>query len=144
MLEDRYHRGKFDEMTDRADAPLEDAVALMVRERLTGKPPPSSGEEARRAVAGSLRSRTGRGDFERLAEYRIEDQVALRRRRPRSDRSLDMGRIAARDAESKRRRPGARARPATQTRARGLPTRARRRTPPTAAHVEASKEAEAG
>ena len=37
MLEDRYHRGgKYEDITDRADAPLEDAVALMVRERLTG------------------------------------------------------------------------------------------------------------
>jgi cobaltochelatase CobT len=44
MLEDRYHRGgKFEDITDRADAPLEDAVALMVRERLTGlKPPPAA------------------------------------------------------------------------------------------------------
>jgi cobaltochelatase CobT len=44
MLEDRYHRGgKYEEITDRADAPLEDAVALMVRERLTGlKPPPAA------------------------------------------------------------------------------------------------------
>src|SRR6476620_7229348 len=36
MLDDHFHRGKFDEITDRADAPLADAVALMVRERLTG------------------------------------------------------------------------------------------------------------
>src|SRR4051794_38337274 len=44
MLEDRYHRGgKYEEITDRADAPIEDAVALMVRERLTGmKPPPAA------------------------------------------------------------------------------------------------------
>jgi cobaltochelatase CobT len=44
MLEDRYHRGgKYEQITDRADAPLEDAVALMVRERLTGlKPPPAA------------------------------------------------------------------------------------------------------
>ncbi|MGI4765103.1 MAG: hypothetical protein ACRYGP_08575, partial [Janthinobacterium lividum] len=35
MLEDRYHRGNYAEITDRADAPIEDAVALMVRERLT-------------------------------------------------------------------------------------------------------------
>jgi cobaltochelatase CobT len=43
MLEERYHRGNYQEITDRADAPLEDAVALMVRERLTGDaPPPSS------------------------------------------------------------------------------------------------------
>ena len=44
MLEDRYHRGgKYEEITDRADAPIEDAIALMVRERLTGlKPPPAA------------------------------------------------------------------------------------------------------
>ncbi|WP_298952517.1 cobaltochelatase subunit CobT [uncultured Methylobacterium sp.] len=48
MLEDRYHRGgKYEEITDRADAPMEDAVALMVRERLTGQQPP---EAARRIV----------------------------------------------------------------------------------------------
>jgi cobaltochelatase CobT len=43
MIEDRYHRGgKYEEITDRADAPLEDAVALMVRERLTGRRPPEA------------------------------------------------------------------------------------------------------
>src|SRR5215212_3668552 len=42
-LEDRYHReGKYEDITDRADAPLEDAVALMVRERLTGQHPPQA------------------------------------------------------------------------------------------------------
>ncbi|MFD0937726.1 cobaltochelatase subunit CobT, partial [Methylobacterium trifolii] len=43
MLEDRYHRGgKYEDITDRADAPMEDAVALMVRERLTGQKPPEA------------------------------------------------------------------------------------------------------
>lgn len=43
MLEDRYHRGgKYEDITDRADAPMEDAVALMVRERLTGAAPPAA------------------------------------------------------------------------------------------------------
>ncbi|WP_075217303.1 cobaltochelatase subunit CobT [Mongoliimonas terrestris] len=42
MLEDRYFRGNYHEVTDRADAPLEDAVALLVRERLAGLPPPPS------------------------------------------------------------------------------------------------------
>ena len=36
MLDDHFHRGKFDEITDRADAPLSDALAMLVRERLTG------------------------------------------------------------------------------------------------------------
>jgi cobaltochelatase CobT len=47
MLDDKFHRGKFDEITDRADAPIEEAVAMMVRERLTGMTPPPA---ARRLV----------------------------------------------------------------------------------------------
>src|ERR1700758_2273882 len=42
MLDDRFHRGKFDEITDRADAPIEDALAMLVRERLTGQTPPTT------------------------------------------------------------------------------------------------------
>src|ERR1700712_1408751 len=40
MLDERFHRGKFDQITERADAPIEDALAMMVRERLTGLAPP--------------------------------------------------------------------------------------------------------
>ena len=42
MLDDHFHRGKFDEITDRADAPLPDALAMLVRERLTGLAPPAA------------------------------------------------------------------------------------------------------
>src|SRR6187399_2469689 len=42
MLDDHFHRGKFDEITDRADAPLADALAMLVRERLTGQAPPAA------------------------------------------------------------------------------------------------------
>ncbi|MGL4810397.1 MAG: cobaltochelatase CobT-related protein, partial [Beijerinckiaceae bacterium] len=46
MLEDRYHRGgKFADISDRADAPLEDAVGLMVREKITGLAPPASAQK---------------------------------------------------------------------------------------------------
>ena len=78
MLEDRYHRGgKYEEITDRADAPLEDAVALMVRERLTGlKPPPAAArivdlwrdfveERAGRDLDGLLRNIERQRDFAR-------------------------------------------------------------------------------
>jgi len=41
-LEDQYSHGRFRSVTDRAEAPLEDALALLVRERLTGLPPPVS------------------------------------------------------------------------------------------------------
>ncbi|MEM7695571.1 MAG: cobaltochelatase subunit CobT [Pseudomonadota bacterium] len=42
MLEDKYFRGNYHDVTDKADAPLPDALALMVRERLTGAAPPES------------------------------------------------------------------------------------------------------
>jgi cobaltochelatase CobT len=44
MLEDRYHRGNYHEITDRADAPLEDAVAMIARERMTGLKPPKAAQ----------------------------------------------------------------------------------------------------
>ena len=45
MLDDHFHRGKFDEITDRADAPLADALAMLVRERLTGLAPPNAAKK---------------------------------------------------------------------------------------------------
>jgi len=42
MLEDKYSRVNYQNAVDRSDAPLEEAVALMVREKLTGKAPPES------------------------------------------------------------------------------------------------------
>jgi cobaltochelatase CobT len=48
MLEDRYFRsGRYEDIRAREDAPVEDALAMMVRERLTGLEPPPA---ARRLV----------------------------------------------------------------------------------------------
>jgi len=47
MIDDRFHRGKFDEVSERTDAPIEEALAMLVRERLTGMTPPPA---ARRLV----------------------------------------------------------------------------------------------
>ena len=44
MLEDKYARANFSEAKDRSEAPLEEAVAMLVREKLTGRPVPKSGE----------------------------------------------------------------------------------------------------
>jgi cobaltochelatase CobT len=41
-LEDQYGHGRFRTVSDRTEAPLEDALALLIRERLTGLPPPQS------------------------------------------------------------------------------------------------------
>ncbi|HWM47810.1 MAG TPA: cobaltochelatase subunit CobT [Xanthobacteraceae bacterium] len=72
MLDDRFHRGKYDEITDRADAPIEDAVALMVRERLTGQAPPAAARKLVELWRGFIEERAGR-DLDKLEKV-IEDQ----------------------------------------------------------------------
>jgi cobaltochelatase CobT len=42
VLEDRYNRAVVNRSNNRKDTPLEEAVALMVRERLTGEAPPTN------------------------------------------------------------------------------------------------------
>ena len=72
MLDDRFHRGKFDEITDRADAPIEDAVALIVRERLTGEPAPKAARKLVELWRPFIEDRAGR-DLDRLGHV-LEDQ----------------------------------------------------------------------
>lgn len=72
MLDERFHRGKFDEITDRADAPIEDALALMVRERLTGMPPPPAAKRLVDLWRPLIEDRAG-SDLDRL-ESLVEDQ----------------------------------------------------------------------
>ena len=72
MLDDRFHRGKFDDITDRADAPIEDAVALMVRERLTGLAPPPAARKLVDLWRPWVEDRAGR-DLDRLGRL-VEDQ----------------------------------------------------------------------
>ena len=72
MLDDRFHRGKFDDVTDRADAPIEDALAMMVRERLTGEPPPAAAKKLVELWRPLIEERAGR-DLDRLEDV-LEDQ----------------------------------------------------------------------
>ncbi|RUV69286.1 MAG: cobaltochelatase subunit CobT [Mesorhizobium sp.] len=44
MLEDKYAKANLIDVKDKADAPIEEALALMVREKLTGRTVPKSGE----------------------------------------------------------------------------------------------------
>ena len=79
MLDDKFHRGKFDDITDRADAPIEEAVALMVRERLTGQAPPPA---ARKLVdLWRPHHRGARGRRTRSAGEAGRAAAPLRRRR---------------------------------------------------------------
>ena len=78
MLQDRYHRGaKFENVTDKADAPLEDAVALMVRERLTGQAPPPAARMLVDLWRDVVESKAGE-DLDHLDD-KVEDQRAFAR-----------------------------------------------------------------
>jgi cobaltochelatase CobT len=60
MIDDRFHRGKFDEISDRADAPIEEAIAMMVRERLTGLVPPAAAKRVVDLWRPLIEERAGR------------------------------------------------------------------------------------
>jgi cobaltochelatase CobT len=89
MLEDRYHRGNFDEITDRADAPLEDALAMLVRERLTGQRPPAAARKLVDLWREFIEKRANR-DLDRLAAE-VEDQRGFAEAIHDLLTSLDMG-----------------------------------------------------
>ncbi|MFE1602401.1 cobaltochelatase subunit CobT [Methylobacterium sp. ID0610] len=98
MLEDRYHRGgKYEEITDRADAPLEDAVALMVRERLTGQKPPEAAGRIVDLWRDFIEARAGRNLDGLLGS--IENQRSFARSVRDLLTSLDMADNAPLDPE---------------------------------------------
>jgi len=72
MLDDRFHRGKYEEITDRADAPIEDALAMIVRERLTGETPPAAARKVVELWRPLIEERAGR-NLDRL-ERVLTDQ----------------------------------------------------------------------
>ncbi len=97
MLEDRYLRGPYSEITDRADAPLQDAVALMVRERLTGRKPPEAARKIVELWRPVIEEKAG-VDLSRLDRL-LEDQNAYARAIRDMLSSLDMGEELASDRE---------------------------------------------
>src|SRR5437763_12024822 len=73
MIDDRFHRGKLDEVSDRADAPIEEAIAMMVRGRLTGMVPPAAAKRVVDLWRPLIEQRAGR-NLDRL-ERLIENQA---------------------------------------------------------------------
>ncbi|WP_442755805.1 cobaltochelatase subunit CobT [Methylocystis sp. JAN1] len=72
MLEDRYTRSHSEKIASREDAPLEDALALMARERLTGLEPPPHGAKIVAFWRPLVEERAGT-DLDRLIGA-VEDQ----------------------------------------------------------------------
>ena len=97
MLEDRYHRGNFAEVSDRADAPIEDAVALIVRERLTGQKPPEAARKIVDLWRPWVETKAG-ADLDKL-EGSIEDQRAFGRSIHKLLQSLEMADPSSLDRE---------------------------------------------
>src|SRR3954471_15194294 len=97
MIDDRFHRGKFDEVTDRADAPIEEAVAMMVRERLTGLAPPAAAKKLVDLWRPWIEGRAGRA-LDKL-EKLVENQRGYGDAVHDLLDSLDMGDERSRDDE---------------------------------------------
>ncbi|MDG4880831.1 cobaltochelatase subunit CobT [Mesorhizobium sp. WSM4884] len=77
MLEDKYARANLVDVKDKADAPLEEAVALMVREKLTGRPVPKSGERLVDLWRPWVEEKAS-GDLDGLSS-KLDDQQAFAR-----------------------------------------------------------------
>jgi cobaltochelatase CobT len=97
MLDDKFHRGKFDDITDRADAPIEEAVAMLVRERLTGQSPPPAARKLVDLWRPFIEERAGR-ELDRL-ERLVENQRRFGDVIHDLLDSLEMGDERARDSE---------------------------------------------
>ena len=97
MLEDRYHRGNYHEITDRADAPLEDAVAMIARERMTGLKPPPAAQKIVDLWRPWIEEKAGK-DLDRLGDA-LENQRGFGRAVREMLASLDMAEDASLDPD---------------------------------------------
>ncbi|KQZ28955.1 cobalt chelatase [Mesorhizobium sp. Root552] len=77
MLEDKYAKANLAEVREQADAPLEEALALMVREKLTGRAVPKSGERMVELWRDWVEEKAG-ADLEGLSD-KLGDQQAFAR-----------------------------------------------------------------
>jgi cobaltochelatase CobT len=97
VLEDRFQRANLGEVSDRSDAPLEDAVALLVRERLTGRPPPAAARKVVDLWREVIEAKAGR-DLDRLSRS-VENQRGFARGVRDLLASLDMADDASNEGE---------------------------------------------
>ncbi|AWC22247.1 MULTISPECIES: cobaltochelatase subunit CobT [Aminobacter] len=98
MLEDKYAKANLAEVTEQSEAPLEEALALMVREKLTGQPVPKSGERMVELWRSWVEDKAG-GDFEGLLGS-LEDQQAFARMVRHMLASLEMAEEYGDDQET--------------------------------------------
>ena len=97
MLDDRMIRARYPEVTQRTEAPLEEALALIVRERLTGARPPKSGERILDLWRPWIEERIGR-DLDKLGST-LEDQRAFAQSVHKLLAALEMGEESGSESE---------------------------------------------
>jgi len=77
MLEDKYSKASLDQVTQQSEAPIEEAVAMLVREKLTGRSAPKSGERVVGLWRSFIEEKAG-ANLEGLIDQ-LEDQNAFAR-----------------------------------------------------------------
>jgi cobaltochelatase CobT len=77
MLDDRYHRSPFAEARTREEAPLEDAVSMLARERLTGLKPPPGAARLTELWRGYIEEKAG-GELNRLNDALLDQRAYAR------------------------------------------------------------------
>jgi cobaltochelatase CobT len=77
MLDERYTKASYQDIADREEAPIEDALALLVRQRLTGLEPPKSAERVVELWRPWIEEKAGK-NLERL-DLLLNDQKAFAR-----------------------------------------------------------------
>jgi cobaltochelatase CobT len=77
MLDDRYHRSPFADARTREEAPLEDAVAMLARERLTGLEPPRGAARLVELWRPLIEEKAG-ADLDRLGDALLDQRAYAR------------------------------------------------------------------
>jgi cobaltochelatase CobT len=98
MLEEKYAKANLADVRDQADAPIEEALALMVREKLTGRAAPKSGERMVNLWRKWVEDKAG-ADLDGLAG-KLEDQQAFARVVREMLASMEMAEELGDDQES--------------------------------------------
>ncbi|WP_353644500.1 cobaltochelatase subunit CobT [Mesorhizobium sp. WSM2239] len=98
MLEDKYAKANLADVRDQADAPIEEALALMVREKLTGRAAPKSGERMVNLWRKWVEEKAG-ADLDGLAG-KLDDQQAFARVVREMLASMEMAEELGEDQES--------------------------------------------
>ncbi|WP_305988219.1 cobaltochelatase subunit CobT [Roseibium sp. MMSF_3544] len=89
MLDDRFRKSGAPDVTSREEAPLQDALSLIVRERLTGAEPPESAKNLVDMWRGWVEDKAG-AELDML-QAEVEDQNTFASRLRDVLKSLDMG-----------------------------------------------------